>query len=130
MNTTAIVMEALLKPIITDPTRRQFSARVNAELWPLKWDEKTKTLGCIARFSSSFHMPEHLLWHREAISAALDTMRHVKTNIATPGVKEHLVYCGQYQQYVELEVYYFQDFLTFPSPDSAVKLEAEFKADV
>ena len=35
MNTTAIVMETLLNPVITDPTRQQFNAHVNVELYPL-----------------------------------------------------------------------------------------------
>ena len=130
MNTTAVVMETLLNPVITDPTRQQFSGHVNTELYPLKWDAKTKTLGCIARFCSSFHMPDHLIWHRDAIAAALDTIRQVKTKIANPGVKEHRVPCGRYQQYVELEVHYFQDFPTFPSPETAIKLEVDFKPGV
>ena len=125
-----LVMDTLLNPVITDPIRQQYNAHVNVELYPLKWDENTKTLGCIARFSSSFHMPDHLRWHREAISAALDTIRQVKTKIVTPGVKEHLVSCGRYQQYVDLEVHYFQDFPTFPSPETAIKLEVDFKPAV
>ena len=130
MNTTAVVMETLLNPVITDPTRQQFNAHVNVELYPLKWNENTKTLGCIARFCSSFHMPDHLLWYRETIAAALDTIRQVKTKIVTPGVKEHRVPCGQYQQYVDLEIHCFQDFPTFPSPETAIKLEADVKPAV
>lgn len=117
MNTTALVMETLLHPVITDPSRQQLAAYVNAELYPLKWDDKKKTLSCIARFCSSFHMPDHLLWHRETIAAALNTVRHIKAKIVTPDVKEHRIPSGRYQEYVELEIHYLQNFPTFPSPD-------------
>lgn len=123
-------METLLNPAIVDPRRQQFNAYVNTEVYPLKWNDETKTLGCIARFCSALHMPDHLLWHREAIAAALDTLRQVKTKIATPEVKQDRVPCGRYQQYVELEIHYCQDFPTFPSPDSVVRLEADFKPAV
>lgn len=120
MNTTAIVMETLLNPVITDPLRQLLDKTVNTEVHPLKWDNETKTLGCIVRFCSSFNVPDHLIWHREEIVKALGTLRQVKTKIANPKVREHRVPCGQRQQYVDLEVHYFQNFLSFPSPESLV----------
>jgi hypothetical protein len=125
MNTTVVVMNALLNPVITDPTRQQLDMHVNTEVYPLKWDEATKTLGCIVRFCSFFDIPEHLLWHRDEMVRALGELRQVQTKIANSRVREHRVGCGLYEMYVDLEVHYFQNFPSFPSPEFVDEIKAE-----
>lgn len=110
MDLTSVFMEIVLNPYMQDQdlTSIKMSKKVNTELFFKKYDENSGQICCDVRFSSVYDIQDHLYRHREWISKVLNTLPSFETTIINQPVCKHLLPCGRYQQYVELEVVYTQ----------------------